>query len=281
MVENPKYPHLEELSEEDIVILDRAFNNYVALFYDLIQRFHDPKIYAEKVIKMVKSAGNVAGVFTLAYTKNIPEGYQFRPRELNQKLAIDIENTMQEQYESLAKRVEISGSTKLLHSRYLREHILKKLEEMEVFIRLKTKDEILSYQITQPHADKENPKIYGERGGKLSSYIIADEGQKLKEVLKKPGSIGYLNKKLIKYDLVFKLFRFLMLAFLHAAKKDRKVLNMAIGVGTTFLLESSSTSCGWCAASASSVTIILVVRPSLGRPKSDLLRLARIFCASL
>ena len=260
MVENPKYPHLEELSEEDIVILDRAFNNYVALFYDLIQRFHDPKIYAEKVIKMVKSAGNVAGVFTLAYTKNIPEGYQFRPRELNQKLAIDIENTMQEQYESLAKRVEISGSTKLLHSRYLREH---------------------SYQITQPHADKENPKIYGERGGKLSSYIIADEGQKLKEVLKKPGSIGYLNKKLIKYDLVFKLFRFLMLAFLHAAKKDRKVLNMAIGVGTTFLLESSSTSCGWCAASASSVTIIIVVRPSLGRPKSDLLRLARIFCASL
>ena len=43
----------------------------------------------------------------------------------------------------------------------------------------------------------------------------------------------------------------------------------------------SSTSCGWRTASTSSVTIIIVVRPSFGRPRSDLLRLAKIFCASL
>lgn len=45
--------------------------------------------------------------------------------------------------------------------------------------------------------------------------------------------------------------------------------------------KSPSTSCGWRTASTSSVTIIIVVRPSLGRPRSDLLCLAKIFCASL
>jgi hypothetical protein len=104
MTENPKYPS-QQLGEEDVKILDQVIINYAVLLCDLIQQYHDPKRYAEEVIKTLKSAGNIAAVFTLAYTKNSLEGYQFRPGELNQKLALDLENSMQEQYESLAGRV--------------------------------------------------------------------------------------------------------------------------------------------------------------------------------
>jgi hypothetical protein len=211
------------------------------LLYDLIQQYHDPKRYAEEAIKMVKSAGNIAGVFTATYIRNVPNGYQFRPGELNQKLALDIENAMQEQYESLAGRVQSYESTKLLHPRDMR-GVLKKLEEMGIFIHLETKDEIINYQVARSRAHKGNSesKIFGERGGKLSSYVITAEVERLKEAMKKPASIEYLNKKLIKSDLIFKLFRFITLAFLHAARKERKVLDMAIGVGTTFFQESQS-----------------------------------------
>jgi hypothetical protein len=240
MAKNPKYP-IQDLSEEDIEILDKAVMNYAVLLYDLIQQYHDPKRYAEEIVKMVRKAGNIAGVLTATYTRNIPNGYQFRPGELNQKLALDIENVMQEQYESLAGRVQCYESKKLLHPRDIT-GVLKKLEEMGIFIHLKTKEEILNHQIARPHVDKGNSaaKILGERGGKLSSYVIAAEVQRLKVALKKPCSIDYLNKKLIKSDLVSKLYRFIILAFLHAAKKDRKVLDMAIGVGTTFFQESQN-----------------------------------------
>jgi hypothetical protein len=80
----------------------------------------------------------------------------------------------------------------------------------------------------------------GERGGKLSSYIIADDIQKLKNALGKPPSIDYLNKKLIKSDLVPKLVKFQLLAFYYAVKKDRSVFDMLIGAAARFFQESES-----------------------------------------
>lgn len=113
---------------------------------------------------------------------------------------------------------------------------------MGIFVHLETKNEIINYQVARSHADKGNskPKIFGERGGKLSSYVITAEVERLKEAMKKPASVEYLNKKLIKSDLVFKLSRFITLGALHAARKERKVLDLAIGEGTIFFQESQS-----------------------------------------
>lgn len=56
--------------------------------------------------------------------------------------------------------------------------------------------------------------------------------------MEKPGSIEYLYQRMIESGLAEKLFRFELLAFLYAAKMDKSVLEMTMGVGWAFFQES-------------------------------------------
>src|SRR5215831_3482544 len=127
MDEYPKY-HYKELNEEDKEILDKAVLNYAAKFYALTEQYSSPKKYAQEVLlKLIKSDSNIATLFTLAYTRNIPDGQQIRPGELNEKLANDIRIVFQEQYMGLASQLQSNEfSRKFLNPRDLR-GILKKL----------------------------------------------------------------------------------------------------------------------------------------------------------
>jgi hypothetical protein len=240
MGENPKYPY-RELNKEDKKILDRAFVNYVAKFYALTQQYSSPKKYAHEVLlKLVKNNSNIATLFTIAYARNSPNGQQIRPGELNEKLANDIRNIFQEQYMGLASELQSNEfSKKFLNPRDLR-GVLKKLEDEGIFIHLTTKEEIIMQQHRRSHSRGRSTatKIYNERGGKLSAYILADEVERLKKVMEKPGSIEYLYQRMIESGLAEKLFRFELLAFLYAAKMDKSVLEMTMGVGWAFFQES-------------------------------------------
>ena len=226
MVEDPKY-HQQELNEEDKEILDKVVLNYAVKFYTLTKLYPSPKKYAEEVVlKLVKKDSNIAGVFTLAYAKNSPDGQLIRPGELNQKLANDIRTTFQEQYIGLASQLQSSEFVKkFLNPRDLREGVLKKLEDLGVFIHLTAKEEILRQQDGRSHSHGRPPttKIYNERGGKLSVYILADDVERLKRAMEKPDGIEYLYRKVIKSGLAEKLFKFQLLAFLYAADCQSRV----------------------------------------------------------
>jgi hypothetical protein len=68
-----------------------------------------------------------------------------------------------------------------------------------------------------------------------NSRIVTEEFEKLKNVIEKPGAVELLYKQISKSDLVYELMKFQHLAFLHAARKDERVLSTLIDVGTSFL----------------------------------------------
>jgi hypothetical protein len=73
-------------------------------------------------------------------------------------------------------------------------------------------------------------RIYNERGGKLSAYILAEETERLKRALEKPAGIEYIYQKVSKSRLLEEVIKFQILAFLYAAKIDKKLLDATKGV---------------------------------------------------
>jgi hypothetical protein len=118
--------------------------------------------------------------------------------------------------------------------------VLKKLEEDGIFIHLTTKQEILRQRDGRSNSLRKfsSAEIYNERGGKLSVYTLADDIEKLKRAMEKPGSIEYLYQELIKSGLAERLFKFLLLAFLYSAKIDKKILATAMVVAAAFSQDS-------------------------------------------
>jgi hypothetical protein len=242
MGENAKYPNLE-LNEDDIEILDKVILNYAAKLYALTEQYASPKKYAEEVIlKAVDKESNIAAVFTITYVMTSPDGQQIRPGELNQKLANDIRNAFEDQFTGMTNQFQSNEFKKFLSPHDLRMGVLKKLEDQGIFIHLTTEEEILRRQDGRSHSHEgsSSAKPYNERGGKLSIYILADDVERLKKAMEKPGSIEYLYRKIMKSRLAEKLFKFQALAFLHAAMLDKRVLDIAMGAGAKFFQEPQS-----------------------------------------
>jgi hypothetical protein len=97
MVENPKYP-MSELTGEDIEILDRIIIIYAVKSYAIMKSTNAMQ-YAKKILKDLSSGSDVAGLFTLAYAKNDPVDRMYKPVELNQRLANDLRNIIERDYE--------------------------------------------------------------------------------------------------------------------------------------------------------------------------------------
>ena len=242
MGENAKYPNLE-LNEDDIEILDKVVLDYAAKLYALTEQYASPKKYAEEfILKAVDKDSNIAAVFTIAYAMTSPDGQQIRPSELNQKLTNDIRNAFEDQYMGMTSQLQRNEFKNILSPHDLRMGVLKKLEDQGIFIRLSTEEEILRHQDGRSHLHDGSisAKHYNERGGRLSVYILADDVERLKKAMEKPGSIEYLYRKIMISGLAEKLFKFHALAFLHAAKLDKRVLDMALGTGANFFQESQS-----------------------------------------
>jgi hypothetical protein len=242
MGENAKYPN-PELNEDDIEILDKVFLNYVAKLYALTEQYASPKKYAEEfILKAVDKDSNIAAVFTITYAMTSPDGQQIRPGELNQKLTNNIRNALEDQYTGMVSQLQSNECKNFLSPHDLRMGVLKKLEDQGIFIRLTTEEEILRHQDGRSHSHEgaSSAEIYNERGGRLSVYILADDVERLKKAMEKPGSIEYLYRKIMISGLAEKLSKFQALAFLHAAKLDKRVLDMALGTGANFFQESQN-----------------------------------------
>jgi hypothetical protein len=211
-------------------------------FYALIQKYPNPKKYAENVIvKKLRSDENIATLYTIGYARNCPPDYVFRPGGINQILSNDIRRTIPQDYITLNSEENEDHSKGFLHPRDFRERVLKKLEDEGIFIHLEGKEEIRrqEHKTRRPGKKGSSEDLRDEdHGGKQSAYKVTEEVKKLKNAMEKPGAIDFLYEKLIKTGLAHKLAKFKMLACLHAAKIDEAVLHKIMGIGASLMQDN-------------------------------------------
>jgi hypothetical protein len=234
MVENPKYP-MSELTGEDIEILDQIIIKYAVKSYAITKKYTNAMQYAKKILKDLSSGSDVAGLFTLAYAKNDSIDRMYRPVELNQRLANDLRNIIERDYEYEAeggREVSI-----LLHSRDLRERVLKKLETLGVFMHLEGKQEIKlhEHKVTTPGKKSVDNQNGDDRGGYPSAYKMTKDFVKIRKTIEKTAAVEYIHAKLISSGLALALTKHVLLASLHAAKMDKKVFITMMTMGAKFV----------------------------------------------
>jgi hypothetical protein len=120
------------------------------------------------VLKLLQSKKDIAILYTLTYARKSPPRYVFKPGEINQKLADDIRDSIQHDYMDMT--VESEGienySKGFLHSRYLREDVLKTLEKEGIFINITGNKEIRRLERGRHHAGKKSSsdQVKSDRG---------------------------------------------------------------------------------------------------------------------
>ncbi|MGA8084783.1 MAG: hypothetical protein WB988_23255 [Candidatus Nitrosopolaris sp.] len=235
MVENPKYP-MSELTGEDIEILDRIIIIYAVKSYAIMKKYTNAMQYAKKILKELSSGSDVAGLFTLAYAKNDSVDRMYKPVELNQRLANDLRNIIEGDYEAQGGR-EV---TILLHRRDLRERVLKMLETLGVFMHLEGKQEIKRHEhkVRTPRKKGAGYQNGDDRGGNPSAYMMTKDFVKIRKTIEKAAAVEYIHARLISSGLALVLTKHILLAFLHAAKMDKKAFITMMTMGAKFMNDS-------------------------------------------
>jgi hypothetical protein len=245
MVKRPKYP-AQNLTEEDKEILDQAVFKYAVKFYALIQQYPSPKKYAEKrILKSIQSDKDIAELHIVTYLRNSASGYIFKPGEINQRLANDIRNSIQNNYRDMTvtELQDDEHSKRFFNPRYLRENVLKELERYGIILHLEGKHEIKSHQLEKPHPGKRSSskEVNNDHGGKPSAYIVTEEVEKLKKAMNKPQAIDFLYNKIIRSRLAHKLAKYNFSAFLYAAKmSDESGIHRMMKAGASFFQNTTT-----------------------------------------
>jgi hypothetical protein len=173
--------------------------------------------------------------------KNYPPDHLFKPGEINQRLANDIQKAIQQGYaDTTAAELEDDAHypKRFLDPRDLREKVLKNLESNGIILNLQGKKKIKHHRHDIHRPGKKSLSNDNDRGGKPSAYIVTADVEKLKKAMKKPRALDFLYDKIIKSGLAHKLAKFSMLAFLYAAKMDERVIHMLMGFGASFFQDN-------------------------------------------
>ena len=199
MIRKAKYPD-QELTDEDIEILDKVTLKYAVKFCALIQKYSGPKDYAEKVVlKRLQSEKDLATLYTLMYARDSPSGHVFRPGEINRKLAEDIRDNFQQDCMDITVEPEVSKNYPkvFLNPRSLRENVLKILEKEGIFINISSNKEIrhLERARRNPGKKSSSEQVKSDRGGKPSVYVVTEDLEKLNKAMEKPSAVDFLYKK--------------------------------------------------------------------------------------
>jgi hypothetical protein len=81
--------------------------------------------------------------------------------------------------------------TRALKPRGLREGVLKKAEDLNIFVHLKGKKEIKEHK----RKIKKSDRKIGDRGGNPSAYMTTDDVVKINKVMAKTGTVDCLLEK--------------------------------------------------------------------------------------
>lgn len=228
-VKNP----IHKLSYADKDILNKAVFVYAVKFYTLTQQYPDPRKYVENFVVKKGLDHRIATVGTIAYAKNAPSNYSFRPGEINQRLANDL-FVIQENCNDMLVEQSDGNHKRFMHPRDLREKVLKHLEYNGIFLHLEGNEVIKNYEREKRHPGR--PSIEGEtdRGGKRSLYITTEEVENLKKTFNKSGALDFLRDKIIESGLALKLAKYLILCSLYTIKTNVQAAQKLMGIGESF-----------------------------------------------
>ena len=233
MAKNPKYPE-SKLTDEDKKILDGAIVKYAVKFQAMKQKYPDPSEYAKnEIIKYLHSDAVFGTLLTAAYAKNDPHNTIFEPGQVNQRLANDTRHAIEhDRWSSMGcEETNPTHTHNFLKPRDLREGVLKKVEDLNIFRHLDGKKEI----VEQRRKMKDSVRKIGDRGGNPSAYVITDDVVKIKKIIEKPAAAGYFLEKMNGYGLGFALTKYLMQAFFYGAKMDKRMLTITTVTGAKFM----------------------------------------------
>jgi hypothetical protein len=238
VAENPKYPPLE-LTDEDKKQLDGVIIKYAVEFRSLQNRYPNPKSYVENVVlKRLHSNDNVGVLLSMAYSKIDPRDALYRPTQLNQRLANDTRYTdrLHPNISTVSEDCGISADS-FLGPRDLRERVLKKAEDLNIFVHIEGKKNIDACErnIRKKRTKAPPNENIEDRGGYPSAYASSDEIIRIRNIAEKAGGADYIREKMNGYGLGLELTKYLMEVFFYAAKMDKQMLPMMIGVGARFM----------------------------------------------
>jgi hypothetical protein len=179
MAKNPKYPE-SELADEDKKILDGVIVKYAVKFQELRKKYPDPRVYVKnEIIKNFDSDAVLGTLLTTAYAKNDPLNTIFEPGQINRRLARDTRHAIEHDMESSVGCEEINHTHNFLKPRDLREGVLKKVEDLNIFVHLEGKKEIIQHR----RKIKNLAKKIDDRGGYPSAYVTSDDVIKIRKIV--------------------------------------------------------------------------------------------------
>jgi hypothetical protein len=212
MVKKAKYS--SHLTEQDNEVIEYVILICGAVFYNLINKYHSPKEYAEKVIlKVARSKKDLAtGFLIFSARKEQPPNQLFWPDRKNSRLA----KVMQQDQ-------HVEDDDRYLHPRALSE-ILNVLAQDNIYDHIYGKKEIkhlLGRRKPGKRKNYDTTENTGKRlGGKPSAYKISKKFEALIRLMEKPEACEAIRKVLVESKLAYKIEKFVTLAFYFAVKKD-------------------------------------------------------------
>lgn len=233
MAEIAKYP-AQQLTEDDEEILYKVVIKHAVTFYNLIQADPNPKGLAKKIVSKAEHSDKyIAALHTVAYIENSPTDQILEPGEINEKLANQIKNSIQQDIISEVECNKNNGA-RFLHPRDL-SGVLKKFEKHGILLHIEGKERIKDLLHKKHYGKKSLLSVLTQhsRGGKLSVYLVREDVDKLKRAMEKPKALDYLYNLVIKSGLAHKIMKYLMLATLHGIKMNEDTSRKFMGVGAS------------------------------------------------
>jgi hypothetical protein len=206
----------------------------------LRKKYLNSKAYAENaILKYLHSKAEVWNLHTMLYARNDPPGTLIEPGQLNRRLANDTRYTLKN--DALTGNEDSTSSTgNFLHPRDLRERVLEKNVDWNILAHLEGKKNISAHKskIKEKHTKAHENQNIEDRGGFPSAYVISDEIMQIRSIAGKTGAANYIRERMNLYGLGYDLAKYLMEALFHAAKMDKGMLPLIIGIGTRMCMNN-------------------------------------------
>jgi hypothetical protein len=189
------------LTDEDRAEIEKILLNLVREMQQFLDKHHDPKKFAEKLLSAFGSNIAIAGQIQKRYSLGMESGQQVSPQYLWKILPQEMQDTKSHKYLKPHQR------TGILHQLQMGGY----------------------YEPVQPSKKVKHPgrpKSEGivssdkERGGRPSKYTITLDIIKLKRFIANEKANQYIHNRLNSIGIFQEFFKFLMLSFFHALKKE-------------------------------------------------------------
>ena len=188
-------------SEAERIEIDEILLNLVREMQNFLDRQSNPKEFAEKLLSASKSDSAIAGQIQKRYSLDMEPYQTISPQELCKILPQEMLDKSSYRYVKPVQRT----------------YILNQLRQGGYY-----EPQPKSKNIRYPGRPKSTGVLFSskERGGRPSEYTITREVIKLRRFIANENATQYIQKRLKNIGILQEFFKFIMLAFFYALRKD-------------------------------------------------------------